>query len=69
MKRDVNSKAIHMIEKSLKLLFLILKLNNEIAIVFIPDSTIEEIRMNLIQAFSPPNKVWISVSHPCAGWG
>jgi len=58
-----------MIEKSLKLLFLILKLNNEIAIVFIPDSTIEEIRMNLIQAFSPPNKVWISVSHPCAGWG
>ena len=42
-----------MIEKSLKLLFLILKLNNEIAIVFIPDSTIEEIRMNLIQAYSP----------------
>jgi len=54
-----------MIEKSLKLLFLILKLNNEIAIVFIPDSTIEEIRMNLIQAFSPPNKVRMSIPHPC----
>ena len=58
-----------MIEKSLKLLFLILKLNNEIAIVFIPDSTIEEIRMNLIQAFSPPNKVRMSIPHPFEGWG
>ena len=53
-----------MIEKSLKLLFLILKLNNEIAIVFIPDSTIEEIRMNLIQAFSPLTKIWAWIPHP-----
>ena len=31
----------------------------------IPDSAIEEIRMNLIQAFSPPNKVRMSIPHPC----
>ena len=30
-----------------------------------PDSAIEEIRMNLIQAFSPPNKVRMSIPHPC----
>ena len=29
-----------------------------------PDSAIEEIRMNLIQAFSPPNKVRMSIPHP-----
>jgi len=32
---------------------------------FIPDYAIEEIRMNLIQAFSPPNKVRMSIPHPC----
>ena len=30
-----------------------------------PDYAIEEIRMNLIQAFSPPNKVRMSIPHPC----
>ena len=30
----------------------------------IPDSAIEKIRKNLIQAFSPPNKVQMSIPHP-----
>ena len=33
-------------------------------ISFIPDSAIEEIRMNFIQAFSPPNKVRMSMPLP-----
>ena len=36
---------------------------------FNPDSAIEEIRMNLIQAFSPPNKVRMSIYPTLAGWG
>ena len=32
---------------------------------FIPDSAIEKIIMNFIQAFSPPNQVRMSIPHPC----
>ena len=34
-----------------------------------PDSAIEKISMNLIQAFSPPNKVRMSDTPTLAGWG
>ena len=38
-------------------------------LLFIPDSAIEKISMNLIQAFSPPNKVRMLIYPTLAGWG